>query len=282
MEQAVLEEEQLDVPDVSGGAEVEEDANDVAVSHDEVEISLGEESLTSEDSEDNSAPAWVKELRKSHRETQKKNRELEQRLKEAEGKAIQEQAPQVKTKPTLESFEYDSEKYEAALGEWYDNKKKLDEVEKRKQAEIEDKQSNYQKRLVEYENGKKELGVKDYDDAETVAIEHLSLDQQQLLLQATDNPALTVYAIGKNEKRAKDLAAIKDPIKFVSAVAKLEGQLKVSKRKAQTDPETPLVSSGKKSASDSTLKRLEAEADKTGDRTKVAAYKRQMKLKSKQ
>jgi len=101
--------------------------------------------------------------------------------------------------------------------------------------------------------------------------------QQGIVLQGSDNPALIIYALGKNTKRAKELASITDPVKFAFAVAKLETQLKVSNRKAAASPERTIASGGTRlsGAVDSTLERLRAEAEKSGDYTKVLQYKRQ-------
>jgi hypothetical protein len=87
---------------------------------------------------------------------------------------------------------------------------------------------------------------------------------------------LLIYAIGKSTKRAKELAAITDPVKFAFAVAKLETQLKVTNRKAASPPEKTVQGTGRVSGTvDSTLDRLRAEAEKTGNYSKVMAYKRQ-------
>jgi hypothetical protein len=78
----------------------------------------------------------------------------------------------------------------------------------------------------------------------------------------------------------KELSSIKDPVKFAFAVAKLETQLKVSNRKAAPPPEKVVKGTGRVSGSvDSTLERLREEAAKSGDMSKVIAYKRQMRAK---
>ena len=119
------------------------------------------------------------------------------------------------------------------------------------------------------------MRVRDYEDAESTTQEALSEVQQGILLQGADNPALVVYAIGKNPKRAKELAAISDPVKFAFAVAKLEKELKVTTRKPPPPPESPVKSSGRTAGTvDNQLDRLRAEALKTGDLSKVLAYKR--------
>ena len=85
-----------------------------------------------------------------------------------------------------------------------------------------------------------------------------------------------IYALGKNPTKAKELSAINDPVKFAFAVAKLETQLKVTNRKAAPPPESTVRGTGRVSgAVDSTLERLRADAEKTGDYSKVMQYKRQ-------
>jgi hypothetical protein len=97
-----------------------------------------------------------------------------------------------------------------------------------------------------------------------------------MILQGAENPALLVYALGKNPKRAKELASIKDPVKFAFAVARLETQLKVTKRKASSKPDPKITGTGRVSgAVDSTLERLRADAERTGDYSKVFQYKKQ-------
>jgi len=58
--------------------------------------------------------------------------------------------------------------------------------------------------------------------------------------------------------------------------------LKVTNRKPATAPEKVLTGTGSTSGSvDSTLDKLRAEAEKTGDYTKVTAYKRKLKQERK-
>jgi len=131
-----------------------------------------------------------------------------------------------------------------------------------------------------YGKAKAELRVKDFDDAEAVAQELFSVTQQGVMLQGADNAALVIYALGKNPKKAKELSEIKDPVKFAFAVAKLEKELKVTNRKSVPPPERIVSGTGRVSGSvDSTLERLRDEASRTGDMTKVMAYRRQQSQK---
>ena len=245
-------------------------AENEAQADDEVIVTIGEESPPQE--EEKPAPEWVRELRKQHRELQKRNRELEAKLN-------QDQAPKANDpgkKPTLEDFDYDAEKFEASLAQWFERKRQADEQAAKVQADIEKQQQEWQAKLEGYGKAKAELKVRDYDDAEGIVQESFNTTQQGVILQGADNPALLVYALGKNPKKAKELASISDPVKFAFAIAKLETQLKVTNRKAAPPPEKAVQGTGRVSGSvDSTLDRLRAEAEKSGDYSKVMAYKRQ-------
>ena len=142
-------------------------------------------------------------------------------------------------------------------------------------------QTAWQAKLDTYGTQKSALKVRDFEDAEATAQEVLSVTQQGVILSGADNPAVVVYALGKNPKKAKELAAISDPVKFAFAVAKLETQLKVTPRKSAPLPESTVRGSARSSgAADSTLERLRVEADRTGDRTKVARHMREQRAKA--
>jgi hypothetical protein len=239
----------------------------------DVVVTIGEEAPPAEEEEHAQAPEWVRELRKSHRELQRKNRELEDKLKT--GTAETKPAVTLGPKPKLEDHDYDAEKYEAALESWYKQKRQVDEQAAKAEAEAKSANEAWQAKLTSYGKAKTELKVKDFDDAEATVQETLSSTQQGIILQGAENPALLVYALGKNPKKAKELASITDPVKYAFAVAKLETQLKVTNRKAAPPPEKTVRGTGSVSGTvDSQLERLRADAEKTGDYSKVIAYKR--------
>jgi len=225
------------------------------------------------------APEWVKELRKTNRELQRQNRELQGKLQAA--------PPETKpvvlgNKPKLEDHDYDADKYEEALTNWFERKRQADDVNAKQEAEVMNQQQAWQAKLDGYGKAKAELRVKDFEDAEEVAQQVFSITQQGVLLQGADNPALVVYALGKNPAKAKELAEIKDPVKFAFAVAKLEKDLKVTNRRQAPAPERIISGTGRSSgAVDSTLDRLREEAARTGNMTKVIAYKAQKRTASK-
>jgi hypothetical protein len=245
---------------------------------DEVIVSIGEEAPPPE--EHTQAPEWVRELRKTNRELQRQNRELQGKLKST---AQTETKPVVVgKKPSLEEHDYDAEKFEAAMADWFERKRQADDANAKQEAEVMNQQKAWQSKLEGYGKAKAELRVKDFEDAEAVAQEVFNVTQQGIVLQGADNPALVIYAIGKNPKKAKELSDIKDPVKFAFAVAKLEKELKVTNRKAAPPPEKIVSGTGRVSgAVDSILERLREDASRTGNMTKVIAYKAQKRSASK-
>ena len=262
----------------TGDQDEGQDSEDGEGESDEVIVSIGEEAPPPE--EQTHAPEWVRELRKTNRELQRQNRELQGKLQST---AQTETKPVVLgKKPSLEEYDYDADKFEVALADWFDRKRQADEAQAKQEAEVMNQQKAWQAKLDGYGKAKAELRVKDFEDAEAVAQELFNITQQGVVLQGADNPALVIYALGKNPKKAKELSDIKDPVKFAFAVAKLEKELKVTNRKAAPPPERIVSGTGRVSgAVDSTLERLRAEAEKTGNMTKVIQYKAQRRSASK-
>lgn len=242
----------------------EDDAEDVVVSID------GESPPQEEEVR---APDWVRELRKSNREKERKIRELEAKLTTT---ATENKPVALGAKPSLEECDYDSDLYESKLSDWYDRKRDADQAEAQARKSQQAEADAWSEKLTSYNKAKASLKVRDYEESEAIVLDNLSETQQGIIIHGSDNPALLIYALGKNTKRAKELASINDPVKFTFAVAKLETQLKVTNRKASTAPERTIANGGGRlsGAIDSTLDRLRAEALQTGDLSKVMAYKR--------
>jgi hypothetical protein len=275
-QKAVIEDNEVEV--VEEEIEVNEPVDEVEPEDtEEVVVSIGEEAPPPE--EHTPAPEWVKELRKTNRELQRQNRELQARVQAAppETKPVV-----IGNKPKLEDHDYDADAYEEALTSWFERKRQADEINAKQEAEVMNQQKAWQAKLDGYGKAKAELRVKDFEDAEEVAQQVFSITQQGVLLQGADNPALVVYALGKNPAKAKELAEIKDPVKFAFAVAKLEKDLKVTNRRQAPAPERIVTGTGRSSgAVDSTLERLREEAARTGNMTKVIQYKSQKRSASK-
>jgi len=257
--------------------EVEADDDAEQGEDEQVVIEIEGESPPPED--DAKAPGWVKDLRKSNRQKDRENRQLREQLAKLSS-AAEPTAVELGKKPTIEGADYDSDVYERQLIDWFEKKRAVEERQKSIEAERQKEQEAWNATLETYGQNRKSLKVKDFEEAELVVQDELSNTQQGMILQGADNPALLIYALGKNPKKAKEIASIKDPVKFAFAVAKLETQLKVKNRKAAAAPERVIQGSARSSgAVDSTLERLREEAARTGNMDKVMQYKRQQKNK---
>ena len=269
-ESSETEEESTEQSSEEDGEESTETAEE------EIVVSIAGEDPPEEEEDHKKAPTWVNELRKSSREKDKKIRELEAKL-QTTGQ-VASKIPPLGKKPTLDDHDYDPDAYETALTDWFERKRTHDAHEAKALAQQEESQRAWESKLASYGKSKTELKVKDFDDAESYVQEKFNVTQQGIMLQGLDNPALMVYALGKNPKKAAELSAIDDPVKFAIAIGKLESTLKVTPRKTVPPPTKSIKGNGPVSGSiDSTLNRLRAEAEKTGDYTKVMAYKRQKK-----
>lgn len=276
---------EIETGEENGATENEGESNEENGGEDEgseVVVSIGEEASPASNEDESKAPEWVRELRKNYRTVEKENRELREKLNAVTGAT--QKPVELGKKPTLEECDYDAEQFERELEAWHNRKLEAEQQERKKKDEAEAANRAWQATLEGYGKAKGELKVKDFDDAEDIVKDTLSVTQQGIILQGCKNPALVVYALGKNPKKAKELASITDPVKYAFAVANLENQLKVTNRKAAPPPEKTVRSTGGAAVSgtvDSTLERLRTEAEKTGDYSKVHAYKQQQRNKGK-
>ena len=168
--------------------------------------------------------------------------------------------------------------HDPALDQWFSDKREIEDQQRAVKEQQKALEQEWQGVMNGYQEKKKTLDVSDYEESEEVVRSLFDQTQIGTILEGTENSALTVYAIGKNPARAEELAAIKNPVKFAFAVARMEAKLKVSKKKVGTQPER--VVNGDRSTSTSVGNeedRLRAEGDKTGNYSKLHAYQRQKK-----
>lgn len=238
-----------------------------------VVVTIGEETPPPDEAE-TAAPVWVKELRKTNRELVRENRELKQKQTPAAQQAAS------LPKPTLADCDFDEEAFETKLLAWQAQQAQARTQQQQKADREKQEKDAWQAKLATHDTAKAALKVADYEDAEAVASETLSVTQRGIIVSGADNSALVVYALGKNPAKAKELASITDPVKFAFAIARLESQLKVTPRKAAPPPERDVRGNARAAGvTDSKLASLEAEADRTGDRSKVIAYNREQRRK---
>lgn len=247
------------VPDEEEGPGPDEDGEEV--------FSFGDET----DPKDNDT-GLVKHLRA---EVAKARREAAEARKSPQPQKIE-----VGEKPTLLDFDYDEDKYDAALDEWKERKAAAAKLTRESTDASQEQAQQWEAKLTKIADEKVALGKGDADETFETVKAALSESQLATVIAVIDegSAAKFIYALGKHPAQLAALAAQNDPIRLIKDVTRLEGQLKMIKRKAP-EIDTPERGSGKvsKEGADKTLAKLEAEADKTGNRTAVIAYKRKLK-----
>lgn len=257
--------------------ESEEQEAETQEAHDdgEVEITLGDAAAPAAE-EEAQAPEWVRELRRE-------NRDLKRQLRANTGtQQADADAPTVGERPKLADYDYDEDKHAEALDKWIADRKKVDDYQAEKQREQEAAETERKQVHTAYQDSAKKLRVSDFRESEAEVMDVLTVQQQGIILAGAENAAQLVYVLGKYPDKLKELASVKNPVKFAFAVAKLERDVKVSPKTKPAPEGGSIGGSGtpKSGGSNTALERLRAEAEKTGDYTKVLAYKRQMRAKS--
>jgi hypothetical protein len=214
----------------------------------------------------------------------------ENRKKDAELKALraqvqpQPQAIEVGPKPTLQDCDYDEERYDEALLTWNQQKAKAEQADADARKAREAQQEAWNRQLADVESERTKLGARDYDQAAETVQSDLSDLHQALIVRAASTPAAAarmIYALGKHPEKRAELAKIEDPVKAIAWLVSTEGKLTVTTQRKAPAPEQIVRGSAPLSPGrDKQLERLEAEAERTGDRTKVVQYKRQQREKA--
>lgn len=238
----------------------------------ELVVTIGDQAAEEEDDQAK-APEWVRNLRKENRELKKRQKELEAQMQRP-----QDDAPKLGPKPTLADHDYDADQFESALEKWHAQKVKVDQHHKAQEEAQRAQAQEWQAKLEGYTKAKQSLNVQDFDEIEEAVTTTLNQTQQGIILQGAENPAIVVLALGRNEAKARELAEIKDPVKFAFAIAKMETQLKVTNRPKAPPPVTTLsggrAGGGMAKSVQQQLDDLREKARKTGDGTEVLQFKK--------
>lgn len=256
-----IEDSQDDEQDADGEeAESQDDSDD-----DALDFSFDDDGDSSDPFKGQEAPEWVKKVREE-------NRELKRQLKQREAQQMPQQV--LREEPTLDDHDYDDEAFKQDYAQWLQEKQQID-------AQVQAERQKYQQYHERYKADVDAIKAKapDYDEVELSVVDVLSEQKQGLLQMLVDNPAKVVYALGKNSPAQLDRLSRLDDIQFAKQIVLMEMQMS-SKTKSRNQnkpkPKTHELE-GAAGGADTRLAKLEAEADRTGDRSKVAAYKKQMR-----
>ena len=166
-----------------------EDSEESETDDDGLVVSIDGESPAPEEA----APEWVRDLRKQHREQKRRNRELEQELEQMRNQG--QRAQPLGPKPTLEVYDYDTDKYEKALADWFDRKRRHDAEQEAVQRQQQAITQQWEQKQQEYFRRKEALKARDFDDAEDVVKDILNVTQQGIIVKGADNPEIVVLSL---------------------------------------------------------------------------------------
>lgn len=224
-----------------------------------------------EDEEQDGGNTVIRRLRTELKERNKRIRELET-------SAPAPQKIEVGEKPTLAGLNYDEDAYEKAIEEWREQKAKVEAENAKAEEQTRAAQESWQADLQGYQAKQQKLGVEDFEEAEETIKSTLNLVQQAVIVKAADDPAAFVYALSKSATKMAELSKMHDPIKLAAAIVRMEGAVKVVKKRKAPAIDKPQSGSGGKPPlrgdKAQQLEKLEKEAEKSGDRTKLIQFKK--------
>ena len=209
------------------------------------------------------------------RDLRKANRELAKKLSLQE-RANQPQAVEVGEKPSMASCEYDEERFEAELDQWKGRKAQADQQAQELQSRAEAVARKNQERVEAFRADKALLRVTDFETAEEEVEASLPAPTMALLMR-TGKPAALLYALAKSPDRLAALSKLDPSTELVEAalmLGELGAKLKMETRRAQVPERRISGNAGFAPSTDKEYARLEKEADRTGDRSALSAYRR--------
>lgn len=231
------------------------------------------------DDEAEEEPALVKTLRDQIRD---RDRKIAQMRRAPAASVDNDPEPEVAERPrSVADFDYDEDRFNAAIDEHLAAKEAHGAWRARQTERQAAQQRAAEEQAKRVEKQKNALGLRDYDTRSATVRGTLSDAQLAVLINGVDDPARMIAALGAPgaQTRLTQLAGEDNLAKFAVMLGSMNREIKVTKRTA-ANPEsmvrgaTGTLSSG---APDKHLERLEREAEKTGNRGPVQAYKRQLK-----
>jgi hypothetical protein len=280
--------------DAGAGADGEVDGGAAGEDDDETVITLGEAdeaqaAAAAEEAEVAQAPAWVRDVRKTNKELVRKMREQEAEIARLKGSGTGTAAPTaivLGDRPTMadKDVDYDEDKYEAALAAWLQRKADVDAQQKAQTEARANEEKAWRTRVDAVEGAAAKLKVRDPEGALLAFESTFSVLQRGIIMGAPEEASTSAalrYVLGTNPTRAKALAAVTDPVKFAMKLGDVIREMKVNTRKAAPVPERRVSGNVAGAAAvDNTLNKLREEAARTGNHSKVIAYKNAQKKKA--
>jgi hypothetical protein len=258
----VLDQVTAEEPEAEATTEVEGEEPE------ELEVMFGDEAAPASDERDT---GLTKHLREEIRRRDKELADLRRSVPQ------QPQRIEVGPKPTLIGCEYDEDRFDQEYEQWQQRKALAARSETEAQTRQREQDEAWHSQLRTFEGQVDALKFADSREAVQEAIAVLTPVQQAVVVKTADNSALVMYSLAKHPSKLAEIAAIQDPLLQAKAIVKLEGQLKVTNRRAPAPERIAGGSAPVAVGEDKTLARLTKEANASNDFSKVFAHQRAMR-----
>lgn len=242
---------------------------------DESEVTLeGEEPAQSGGEGESSV---IRDMRASLRE---KDRLIREQAAKLEASSRPNAPADPGPKPTLADHDFLDEKYEEALDDWYAKKAAFDQANRQA---TEQAQQIERARLDGYTAAKSAVKIAGIDDAEQRVFAQVDDMTRNALLHAKSPAVIAALDRYPDKLAALSDLAKSDPAGMLIMLGELKAKAQIMPRRKTAEPEQVLNGSASiaSASSDKQLEKLEKEAERTRDRTKLVAYKKQLKAAGK-
>lgn len=211
----------------------------------------------------------LRQLREQYRD---QARELEQYRK-----AATPRIPEVGKKPDLwEDYDGDPDKFEAALIDWNNRKHQADTAARDAEEKARVNNMEFQRLTARHEERAAALKIPNFAEYQQTVVDALGPEMAGAALVLADDSAKLVAALGKNPQALARITAEPNPLKQIKMLLQVEAKIVTTKKKPPAPEASTITRSTASlalSGGDKKLEALEKEADRTGDRSKLIAYK---------
>lgn len=222
---------------------------------------------------------WINRTKRANKRLVKQNEELERKLASIAEMSIPEEPEE---KPTLASCDMDEDRFAQAILDYNAQVAKATEAKEKVAKQAQEFLAAYHEKQKSYKKQRAEVvkSTKAFEEHERAVMNDFNITKQDVIIAYSENPVALIHALGKDEKRRKELAGITDLPEFIFRMGKLDQTLKHNlAKKERPSPDTRLVTESPNK--DTKLEQLRRQAEKTGNYTAVIQYKRQMKMRGK-
>jgi hypothetical protein len=242
----------------------------------------GEETVGFADDEPDAAdkPDLPNHLRN---EIKSRNKEIAELKRKLAGQAAPAEDPVVvgdRPKLSDPNIDYDDEKFEEELDAWDDRRRAAEKQEAARETASRAEKAEFEKVVERFSEQRTALKQPELQDRVQLVLDTISGPAQSAIAAHSSNAAQLFAAVGGSPARLEKLLKLEaNPLALMFEAGKMEATLQTTRKAPRApDPDTPVrgrvVAAG---SADKQLAKLEAEAEKTGKRDKVIAFKRAQK-----